>query len=217
MRLLQMGFGSLALSLAGGLLVAMPATGSYGGSFAVDVDVDGDGRPDEVMLSTDESGERTQVSITTAAKESATVSMPWRGASDMSPGKRLEGVAPVVSRSGSDVVVRLSAGRCTRYRIWNYSAGKLTAVPKPQGGLTWRVCGLGADQKGQGFRSVISQGTPKVLMYRGERKGDAANLTKVKFRWQDNQWTRAGGKVVKQVRPESVLDRWRLGFSWRTS
>jgi hypothetical protein len=39
----------------------------------------------------------------------------------------------------------------------------------------------------------------------------------VKFRWQDNEWTRAGGKVVKQVRPESVLDRWRLGFSWRTS
>ncbi len=217
MRVVRAGFVPLTLALAAGLLVANPAVADPQGKFLIEVDVDGNGKTDEVMLSVDDEGERTRLTVVTDTGVSSTATMPWRDAPDVSPGRRLEGVAPVANQKGSDVVVRMSSGKCTRYRIWNWAEGTLSAVPKPKGGLTWRVCGLGAEQKGQGFRVRARKQTPKLVMYRGELDEGGTALSKTRYRWQGEKWNRKGQKIVTDVRPEEVLDRWRLDFRWRTS
>ena len=217
MRVVLAGFVPLTLSLAAGLLAVDPAMADPRGKFLIDVDVDGNGKADEVMLSVDDDGKRTRLTVMTDTGVSSTATMPWQGDTDVSPGQRLEGVAPVANQTGSDVVVRTSSGKCTRYRIWNWAEGTLSAVPKPKGGLNWRVCGLGAEQKGQGFRVRAKKQTPEVIMYRGELDEGGAALGKTRYRWQGDKWTRKGQKIVTDVRPEEVLDRWRLDFRWRTS
>ncbi len=217
MRVVLAGFVPLTLSLAAGLLAVNPAMADPRGKFLIDVDVDGNGKADEVMLSVDDDGKRTRLTVMTDTGVSSRATMPWQGAPDVSPGQRLEGVAPVANQTGSDVVVRTSSGKCTRYRIWNWAEGTLSAVPKPKGGLNWRVCGLGAEQKGQGFRVRAKKQTPEVIMYRGELDEGGAALGKTRYRWQGDKWTRKGQKIVTDVRPEEVLDRWRLDFRWRTS
>ena len=119
------------------VVLAAPATGAVAAivpldSYAVEVDVDGDGQVDELNVVSGKDGRQTRLEITTATGEDAVAKLPWRGEEAATPaGGRFEGVSPLRVTDQSDVVVRTTNGQCNSYRVMRWDDGELRTVSRP--------------------------------------------------------------------------------------
>ena len=206
------------------VVLAAPATGAVAAivpldSYAVEVDVDGDGQADQLNVVYGKNGRQTRLEITTATGEDAVAKLPWRGEDAATPaGGRFEGVSPLRVRDQSDVVVRTANGQCNSYRVFRWEDGALRTVSRPGGGKNWKVCALGVTDTGFGYRAAIGKRRSTVIAYRAKavETSERVQLRTTRYRWKDGTWRKLSRKK-RSVPPQSLLGHWGLDFPWRSN
>lgn len=206
------------------VVLAAPATGAVAAivpldSYAVEVDVDGDGQADQLNVVNAKDGRQTRLEITTATGDAAAAKLPWRGEDAATPaGGRFEGVSPLRVTDQSDVVVRTTNGQCNSYRVLRWDDGELRSVPRPGGGKNWKVCALGVADTGFGYRVATGKQRNTVIAYRANavEASERVQLRTIRYRWKDGTWRKMSRKK-RNVAPQSLLGHWGLDFPWRSN
>jgi hypothetical protein len=213
-------------TLVAGIAMAMaiPAAGVAAAvvpldSYAVEVDVDGDGQVDRLGVTNAQDGRQTRLEVVSAAGGSAVAKLPWRGEDTATPaGGRFEGVSPLRVTDQSDVVVRTTDGQCNSYRVMRWDDGDLRSVPRPGGGKNWKVCALGVTDTGLGYRVKVGKQRTTVITYRATAAGTSqrVQLRTTRYRWKNDDWRKLNRKK-SDVAPQSLLGHWGLDFPWRSN
>lgn len=153
------------------------------------VDVDGDGRKDQVGLvqrtSYPQNGTIT-VRVRTAKGRTMKTShkATWYGSA-------WHGAAKIDGRAGRELVVGSSAGAHAKFfRVVTYRSGKLVTLKAPGGARTWWIDGSYSMNAGW-FRST-SKGkvymTSKTAVRNWSSSGH--DLRTTKYQWKSNRWKR---------------------------
>lgn len=218
MRIVRLAALGGALVLAGGMLVpsthsaaakplAVPAVATR----VVHVDVDGDGRPDEVTVEQN-AADSFVVNVVTAAGAAAVKKVastidddwgvePWYGAAklDRAPGYEL-----LLLTSGGDGVV---------FRVLTWRKGALVFQRAPRslmkGAYDWYLADLGWARFGYRFHS--SNGKRYVRDFELYASGKYWKGTIVTSVWKSGAWHKLSSKPVKLTKQQAKPYNWLSG------
>lgn len=187
------------------------------------VDVDGDGRADQIGVSSSKPADGGSITVRVRTATQHTLQTTSRRVYWF--GKPFLGATPIDGRAGSEIVVGSRMGaNYEEFRVVTYRAGKLVTLKAPptvwtKAGMKkatsrWGIDGSYSFNSGV-YRHVSARGVVSVTMKTADRNRSGHGFTghTSSYRWHAGHWQKVSAKKVRYPTDRSVS---RLG-GWHVS